>query len=59
MVMSKLANWLEHLGLARYVMISLQGLWSYSRLTDDTTILPQYSNTLIVFLGARLRGTAF
>ncbi|WP_245851695.1 TetR/AcrR family transcriptional regulator [Monaibacterium marinum] len=43
--------------LARYTMISVQGLWSYSRLTNDATVLRAYSDTLIAVLKSRLRGS--
>lgn len=42
--------------LASYVMISVQGLWTYSRLTQDSTVLRQYIETLIAFLESRLHG---
>lgn len=41
--------------LARYTMISVQGLWSYSRLTDDVAVLRSCSDTLMESLRARLR----
>ncbi|MFA3917750.1 TetR/AcrR family transcriptional regulator [Ruegeria hyattellae] len=44
--------------LARYTMISAQGLWSYSRLTDDATILRRYTDTLMASLKARLCGVS-
>ncbi|WP_372802959.1 hypothetical protein [Paracoccus seriniphilus] len=44
--------------LARYTMISVQGLWSYSRLTDDAQVLRAYSDRLVESLEARLRGAA-
>ncbi|MCL6285008.1 TetR/AcrR family transcriptional regulator [Ruegeria sp. 2012CJ41-6] len=44
--------------LARYTMISAQGLWSYSRLTDDVAILRCYTDTLLASLKARLRGVS-
>ncbi|MEX0349960.1 MAG: TetR/AcrR family transcriptional regulator [Paracoccaceae bacterium] len=42
--------------LARFTMISVQGLWSYSRLTDDAATLRRYADTLIATLEQRLRG---
>ncbi|WP_417808118.1 TetR/AcrR family transcriptional regulator [Thioclava sp.] len=42
--------------LARYTMISVQGLWSYARLTDDVAALRAYSETLVASLKASLRG---
>ncbi len=42
--------------LANYVMISVQGLWAYSRLTQDSSVLRQYIETLIAFLELRLHG---
>nr|WP_088922122.1 TetR/AcrR family transcriptional regulator [Granulosicoccus antarcticus] len=42
--------------LASYAMISVQGLWSYSRLTQDSAVLRQYTETLIVVLEMRLHG---
>lgn len=42
--------------LARYAMISVQGMWSYSRLTDDVAMLRACSETLVASLEARLRG---
>ncbi|MGI9356458.1 MAG: TetR/AcrR family transcriptional regulator [Rhizobiaceae bacterium] len=42
--------------LAHYTMISVQGLWSYSRLTDDVAVLRQYSITLITHLQSQFRG---
>ncbi|WP_338460477.1 TetR/AcrR family transcriptional regulator [Sulfitobacter pontiacus] len=43
--------------LARYTMISVQGIWSYSRLTGDVAELRAASDMLIAVLKARLRGT--
>ena len=43
--------------LARYTMVSVQGLWSYSRLTDDVSELRSYSDTLLAFLRDRLQGS--
>lgn len=43
--------------LAHYTMISVQGLWSYSRLTDDVTVLRQYSKTLVSHLQSQIHGT--
>ncbi len=40
--------------LANYVMISVQGLWTYSRLTQDSSVLRQYIETLIAVLESRL-----
>ncbi|MGR3712892.1 MAG: TetR/AcrR family transcriptional regulator [Shimia sp.] len=42
--------------LARYAMISVQGLWSYSRLTDDAKDLHAYCDTLLSVLDAKLHG---
>lgn len=44
--------------LAHFTMISAQGLWSYSRLTDDAAILHRYAETLIASIETRLRGAA-
>ena len=41
--------------LAHYAMISMQGLWSYSRLTDDAAVLRAHPDTLVASLAARLR----
>ncbi|WP_088921896.1 TetR/AcrR family transcriptional regulator [Granulosicoccus antarcticus] len=43
--------------LARYSMISVQGIWSYSRLTEDVSELRAASDTLVSVLKARLRGS--
>lgn len=42
--------------LARYTMISVQGIWSYSRLTDDVAELRAASDVLISTLKAQLNG---
>jgi TetR/AcrR family transcriptional repressor of nem operon len=42
--------------LARYTTISVQGIWSYSRLTGDVAELRAASDMLIAVLKARLRG---
>ena len=42
--------------LARFTMVSVQGLWSYSRSTDDSGAMHQLSNTLLECLEARVRG---
>lgn len=42
--------------LAHFTMISVQGLWSYSRLTDDIAELRACSETLITVLKTRLHG---
>jgi len=42
--------------LARYTMISVQGIWSYSRLTEDPAELRAVSDMLITILKTRLRG---
>ncbi|MFY0646647.1 TetR/AcrR family transcriptional regulator [Sulfitobacter geojensis] len=44
--------------LARYTMISVQGIWSYSRLTEDVAELRAASDMLIAVLKARLRGVS-
>ena len=44
--------------LARYTMISVQGLWFYARLTDDVAVLRAYSDNLVTSLEARLRGAS-
>lgn len=44
--------------LARYTMISVQGLWSYSRLTKDISELRAYSATLLAFLRRHLHAIA-
>jgi len=44
--------------LARYTMISVQGLWCYSRLTGDVAELRAYLDTLMAFLKDRLRDPA-
>ncbi|WP_339760308.1 TetR/AcrR family transcriptional regulator [uncultured Sulfitobacter sp.] len=44
--------------LARYTMISVQGLWSYARLTGDVAVLRAYSDNLVTSLEARLRGAS-
>lgn len=44
--------------LARYTMISVQGIWSYSRLTQDISELRAASDMLVTVLKARLRGSA-
>ena len=43
--------------LARYTMISVQGIWSYSRLTEDAAELRAASDMLIAVLKVRLRGS--
>lgn len=42
--------------LARYTTITVQGIWSYSRLTEDVAELRTASDMLIAFLKARFRG---
>ncbi len=42
--------------LARFTMIAVQGLWSYSRSTDDSSAMHQLTNTLFECLEARVRG---
>ena len=42
--------------LARYTTITVQGIWSYSRLTEDVAELRTASDTLIAVLKARFRG---
>lgn len=42
--------------LARYTMISVQGIWSYSRLTEDVAELRAASDVLITVLKGRLHG---
>lgn len=42
--------------LARYTMISVQGIWSYSRLTEDPAELRATSDMLFTILKTRLRG---
>ncbi|WP_233487529.1 TetR/AcrR family transcriptional regulator [Thalassovita gelatinovora] len=42
--------------LARYTMISVQGIWSYSRLTEDVAELRAASDMLIRVLKSQLRG---
>lgn len=44
--------------LARYTMISVQGLWSYSRLTEDVAVLRMYSDTFLGSLKGRMRGVS-
>lgn len=44
--------------LAYFTMISVQGLWSYSRATTDAKLLRQYTETLMSILQVRIRGTA-
>ncbi|NKB64092.1 MAG: TetR family transcriptional regulator [Gammaproteobacteria bacterium] len=44
-------------GLASYVTISVQGLWSYSRLVQDSSVLRQYCDMLLAYLESHLRGT--
>ncbi|MCJ7871166.1 TetR/AcrR family transcriptional regulator [Phaeobacter sp. J2-8] len=46
----------EIAALARYTMLSVQGIWSYSRLTGDVAELRAASDMLIAVLKARLRG---
>lgn len=43
---------------ARYMMISVQGLWSYSRFADDANVLRAYAGTLVAWFEARLCGAA-
>ncbi len=43
--------------LARYTMISVQGIGSYSRLTEDSAELRAASDMLITVLKTRLRGS--
>lgn len=42
--------------LARFAMVSVQGLWSFSRSTDDSGAMHQLTNTLLACLEARVRG---
>ncbi len=42
--------------LADFTMISVQGLWSYSRATTDAKLLRQYAETLMSLLVARVHG---
>jgi len=44
--------------LARYTMISVQGIWSYSRLTEDVAELRAASDVLITGMKSQLRGVA-
>lgn len=44
--------------LARYTMISVQGIWSYSRLTENAAELRAASDVLIIVLKSRLRGVS-
>lgn len=43
--------------LAQYTMISVQGMWAFSRQTEDVALLRGYANTLITFLEAKVQGT--
>lgn len=56
--LSKLLTQPEIDDLANYVTISVQGLWSYSQLTEDESVLRHYSDTLIAFLELRMHGAA-
>lgn len=42
--------------LASFTMVSVQGLWSFSRSTNDSNNLHQLTNTLLACLEARVRG---
>ncbi|MEM7441799.1 MAG: TetR/AcrR family transcriptional regulator [Pseudomonadota bacterium] len=41
--------------LASFAMISVQGMWSYSRSTTDADVLQKFSNDLITYLEERCR----
>lgn len=44
--------------LADFTLISIQGMWSRSREVSDAGSLRQYTDTLMMFLEARVRGTS-
>lgn len=44
--------------LADFTLISVQGMWSRSRTISDAGVLRQYTDTLMMFLEARVRGTS-